>query len=638
MTDSLVTLMTHPGPAPASLPAQVQLIANENKVTSIIASERRPYEYNLISGNNSGDLRASIVAYLSTVSSLPQKARVTDSLLQNLDGSATNVEVASLWLSFELCKASAARSAEVDALLSFSDDSDEDAVFEELYSYSVDMLSVHTDVDDGDWRLDFIAMEIVAHAASRSGTQYRPELIDVLFPIATFLGSGNEKLRQQAVATLNSLALFCQYGSVSELLIANVDYVVNSVSLRLNSLDISPASIAVLTMMVRLSGPKLVPFLDDVVDSIFAALENYHGYTSFVESLFSVLHEIVGSAVKADKAMLTSSDTQMTSHRKVRATAVGLRGVLQYFKREKSRKADDEIEETTGKRPDGPFQRFAQTEEEEEGGETSNAGQEVEKPPSPPTYQLLLRIASLTQHYLTSPTPKLRRSLLDILATAAPVLGEDEDAFLPLINTVWPVVLDRLYDTERYVSIEACHALNSLCAAAGDFLGSRFKTVWWDGMGAWFRRSRDEAIAHSKRGSPASRVTSKGTIVLPYKHDDSSSLTATKAKHQDMIDDGGLGQHASQAKLWEGIVGLLVSMVTYVRMDDEMFDEILELLADELEKNKEAREALEIINADAVWLIRFERGRVAVDTPPEGPLLNFADVRTFSPEQISAGN
>ncbi|KAH8169703.1 HEAT repeat protein [Sarocladium implicatum] len=635
ITDSMVVLLSQTGQSSVSDSAKVQLLTEGNNVVSNVPLDGSPYQKALINDDNTGGLRRSIIEYLGTISTLPQKTRVVETLLQNLQGSSSNVGVASLWLSFEMCKASAARHDDIDAMLNFGDDDDQDTALSELYSFSVDALSTHSDLDSGDWRIDFIAMEVVRHAAGKLGVRFRPELIDVLFPMATLLGSENDQLRQQAIATLNSLAISCQYGSVSELLIANVDYIVNSVSLRLNSLDISPASISVLMMIVRLAGPRLVPFLDDVVDSIFAALENYHGYTSFVEGLFAVLNEIVGSAVKSDRALLTSSDERLPAHRKTRAHTPGLQSVLRHIQNEKLRKKHDDVEDLTGKRPDGPFTRLAQEEEAEDEDGSNTAGQEIEKPSSPPTYQLLLRIANLTQHYLTSPTPKLRRSLLDVLSIAAPVLGANEDAFLPLVNSIWPVVFDRLYDGEKYVAIEACRALSSLCAAAGDFLGSRFKTVWWDGMGAWCRKCKKEAVSHGRRGAAAPRAADTGNIMLPFKPQKASGAQMVLSS-TDQPDDGGLGQHASQVKLWEGIVGLLVAMVTYVRMDDEMFDEILELLADELERNPEAREALEVINADAVWLMRFERGKVEIGEPPVLDGLTFPDVRMLSQSGVSA--
>ncbi len=119
----------------------------------------------------------------------------------------------------------------------------------------------------------------------------------------------------------------------------------------------------------------------------------------------------------------------------------------------------------------------------------------------------MARITSLTQHYLTSPAPTLRKSLLYLLSTVAPVLGPDEDAFLPLVNSVWPVVVSRLHDGEPYVVIAACEALAALCAAAGDFLASRVKAEWWNGLGKWCARIKADA---AKAGGSGSGSTSSG--------------------------------------------------------------------------------------------------------------------------------
>ena len=40
----------------------------------------------------------------------------------------------------------------------------------------------------------------------------------------------------------------------------------------------------------------------------------------------------------------------------------------------------------------------------------------------------------------------------------------------------------------------------------------------------------------------------------------------------------------------------------YVRIDDEMFDEIVELLQDLIPVRRDVRDALSLVNADAVWL------------------------------------
>ena len=83
-----------------------------------------------------------------------------------------------------------------------------------------------------------------------------------------------------------------------------------------------------------------------------------------------------------------------------------------------------------------------------------------------------------SQHYLTSPSPGLRKALLDLLSIVCPALSPDEEAFLPLVNSIWPVLIERLYDPEIFVVVSACKALSTLCQSAGDFLSTRIKTEW----------------------------------------------------------------------------------------------------------------------------------------------------------------
>ncbi|KAL6825000.1 armadillo-type protein [Trichoderma camerunense] len=567
-------------------------------------------------------LKSEILSLVRTVGSISQHAAIAANMLDCVRESTSLNQLTAYWLCFELIKASHAGSEDTDALLdlsAFTDQSgDVNQVFDELYDFSVQVLDSHTEMAQVDWRLEAIALEVMAYTAQRSGEKFRPELIDVLFPVATFLGSDNGNLQQHAIATLNSIALSCQYSNVSELIIDNVDYMVNSVSLRLNTLDISPASTQVLRMMVRLAGPRLVPFLDDVVESMFAALENYHGYTSFVESLFSVLKEIVDQATHADGRLLTDAERSSTNHKKQAQAIESLDMLLEILDRRKQREERDkaEMENTDVKsgHPGVPWTSdLAQGQDDREQEEPPR---EEEKPPNSPTYQLVQRVATLTQHYLTSPTPTLRRSLLELVTAASSVLAADEDSFLPLVNAIWPVVITRLRDPETFVVVEACETLSGLCKAAGDFLSTRWKTEWWDGLGDWCRKAKQNAFKDKGRSNvssrgPLSKAGSGKDIVIPIRSGDGFQVASRAiGGGAEQALSGGLGQHASPVRIWEAVVKLLTAIISYVRVEDEMFDEILDLLADVMEKNQEVREALEVINADAVWAVRYERGLI----------------------------
>ncbi|ROT42800.1 HEAT repeat protein [Sodiomyces alkalinus F11] len=603
--------------------------------------------YQLVVMSQEGQLktRSEMLNLIAKIGSASQQVKFGLEMLDYTRELTGPSQVASYWLSFELVKAAFSRSSDVDDFLDLSSvattSDDPETALQEVYTFAVSLLDSQDESTEIDWRLEAIALEVTAYAASRSGEAFRPELIDVLYPVTTFLGSPHPRLREHAITTLNIVAASCGYTSVSELIIENVDYMVNSVSLRMNTLDITPASTKVLTMMTRLTGSRLIPYLDDVVASIFAALDNYHGYPVFVESLFAALKEIVEQGAKSDRLLLQGRENGPSTHKKHRPQPVTIDDLVDLLDRREERRKQREEEDVTAEaeakglqahpqRPWGPgknkpkgtfIEEMERTEGEAEEETRGDMDIEKEKPPKTPTYTLLEKVAYLTQHYLTSPAPTLRKSLLDLLTTVSPALSPDEDAFLPLINAVWPVVVARLYDGEPFVVLAACDTLGMLCRTAGDFLASRIKTEWWDALGKWCREKKQAAVQAKTRNNriTAPRSTAGDTILVPSRAGGTVAMTPLSSSSpsssavgagtvMNREAGGGLGKFASAAQIWEATVRLLVAIVSHVRIEAEMFDEVLGLLADRLERDPEVREALETINPDAVWFALYELG------------------------------
>lgn len=641
LRDSIVALLKNSKPPRVfnEVGTEVALASGTGLVAAGLGMDA--YSTVLLGTEGQKETRAEIMKLISRVGSPALQTKIASDMLDYVRDSEGDDQIASYWLAFELLKANYSQSASLDEFMDFSSLSEsqsQEQAFGELYDFSASVLSSHSDSTEVDWRLEAIALEVTAFAAHRLGSEFRPELIDVLYPIATFLGSPAPQLRSHAITTLNILAASCGYSSVSDLIIDNADYMVNSVSLRLNTLDISPASTKVLTMLIHLTGPKLIPFLDDVVQAIFAALDNYHGYPVFVENMFSVLSEVVTQGVKSDMLLLEDADTKTVDHKKRKPTWLGINRVLEIletrFKRPAAQPSDfdSDVEEVPHGHPTQPWgpdkseakSLLDQLENPEEDDPDAPPPSDVEKPTNPektPTYTLLTRVLSLTQYYLTSPTPTLRKALLDLVATVSPALAPDENAFLPLVNTVWPVVVARLHDPEPFVAIAACKALAALCAAAGDFLSSRFATEWAGGLRKWFIKVRGDAAragGATQTVSGASGLLGTGStglirdVLIPSRvaavEGEGMIVPATTASSVLSKPSGGLGRFAQAAQVWSAAVSLLGAIVTHVRVEDGMFDEMLEVVADVVPRNDALREAFEVVNADAVWLAMYERG------------------------------
>ncbi|RYP85425.1 hypothetical protein DL769_000978 [Monosporascus sp. CRB-8-3] len=544
--------------------------------------------------------RAAILDLVANIGTTSQQNRLASDMLNHAQDSTGPAQVASYWLAFELVKSIYSQSSDIDEFIDFTSSAappdETDFVSQGLYSFSITILDSHAETDEIDWRLQALALEVTTFTASRLRMSFRPELIDVLYPIATFMGSENPHLRDHAIVSLNSIAISCGYSNVTDLIIDNVDYMVNSVSLRLNTFDMSPASTQVLRMMIRLTGPKLIPYLDDVVASIFTALDNYHGYPIFVESLFSVLIEVVHQGAGSSELLLEEAKSSKVDHKKSPSQIISTKGIVdilsERLERRKRQQENIEVGDTEP-HPNRPWEvtRTAAELLEDVGqgpdGESEEHNQAVEEqpPPKTPTFQILSRITNLTQHYLTSPSPTLRKSLLDLLSIACPALSPDEETFLPLVNSIWPVLVERLYDPEAFVAISACKALSALCRSAGDFLSTRIKTEWWDNLGKWCKKSKSEAA--QLRGKARAKFTDtidindeRGNILPVRVGNDMERIKSSAAL--ETISNTGLGRFTQASQTWEAAQDFLVSIVSFVGIDNDILEQILRLLADTL--------------------------------------------------------
>ncbi|KAG5439055.1 hypothetical protein PCK2_000898, partial [Pneumocystis canis] len=139
-------------------------------------------------------------------------------------------------------------------------------IYNDSLNYILEFSSVSYD-ESIDWNISqnkivqiCLDLEIIALIARKFGKGFRIELVDCLYPIVYLLGSPYRNVTNHARVCLNNLAIYCQYDSVQELLIGNVDYLINSINLKLNTFDVMPAGPTILMILLRLIGSTVVPY------------------------------------------------------------------------------------------------------------------------------------------------------------------------------------------------------------------------------------------------------------------------------------------------------------------------------------------------------------------------------------------
>ncbi|RPB04205.1 ARM repeat-containing protein [Choiromyces venosus 120613-1] len=506
----------------------------------------------------------------------------------------------SLWVAVQLLRGSLANSEEMDLFLDldFSPSGPlQQHVTEELFAVSLSVLNDATELgadeeaDPMAPTLQCLALEAISLTAQAQKESFREDLVDALYPVVHLLGSPSRAVQSHAIVTLNNVSRSCGYPSAKELILENVDYMVNAVALKLNTFDLSPQAPVVLGMMLRLAGPSLIPYLDDTVVSIFAALDAFHGYEALCEALLGVLAQVVEESGKGGELLAITANPDDTPS----SPAQGKRGKLltsedlikdikSNLLREQEKKKQAEADIAAGKFPREPWgkgKKEGKFRDKNADPTIENENEDEEDPPPPPTrpetqivkptktYDLVQRITRLSQHYLTHPSYPLRLKLLRLISTASPLLSKSEDAFLPLVNDIWPALLNRLFEDEPYVTVAAAEAISTLARECGDFISSRIADAW-PGIkrvfGNSLRRWEREGGGRSGGG-------------------------------------GGMGVYGPGYKVFDALCGMLATVVEFCRVGDEVVDDVCGIMGGErLALREDLKVALEGANPEAVWL------------------------------------
>lgn len=423
---------------------------------------------------------------------------------------------------------------------------------------------------------------------------------------------------------LNILTSACNYADTSTMLVDNVDYLVNSVGLKLNTFDVSPQAPQVLLMMVKLCGASLIPYLDDLVGSIFAVLDSFHGYPKLVELLFSALGAIVDEGAKQPATLaITSGEEDKLPAPKQRPKPRSISEIAKKFAERKARAPDEPIDaakETLKSHPKRPWESTLDGPDQPKEESTNTIESELDlesEEPLPPTqdpeeskalskpHSLLLHIAESIPPHLSSPSPFLRRSLLTILTRALPILAQNENSFLPLINNIWHSVSARItppptitsesislaiaappsgtkdpktsnmdetgIKEETFVIVAACEVLEGMCKGAGDFMTSRLehefprlKRIYlrvWEKV----RTDAEKIITRLERR----KQQQQGRIISPVLETSRNDDDDAPILHSELN-----RVFTSHHTIWKSLTSLFTTMLTYVRLPADIADEI----------------------------------------------------------------
>lgn len=298
-------------------------------------------------------------------------------------------------------------------------------------------------------------------------------LVDGIFPLFRLLGSSSEPTRAQARFAL------CQFASnqnqtLTELVNANKDYIVDGISRQVNSLDITPATPISLAALVDLGGSAIIPYLDDIVDSLFTLLDLYHGYSQLVQGVLLVFKMIVKAAGKTIPPSL-----EAPSRRLHFSSYTSLLEELDRKPEIDPSLLENPIDLSDSPDSNNKAHRDEPLQEPEEMIDSPDDTKEIWESPVPyDVYCMLERIATYCDLLLTHSLPEIRVTILEIVKLTIPSLASARKNFLPLVHRLWPQVVSRIQDPEIYVVESALDTISIISEYSGDFVQTRVDALW----------------------------------------------------------------------------------------------------------------------------------------------------------------
>ncbi|KAF8458414.1 armadillo-type protein [Terfezia claveryi] len=581
----------------------------------------------------------SLKELLSTIGAISSETVTT--LANTYIRDARDGDPVSLWMALNLLRSSASQVGEWLSLDIDLGDSG-DGLTQELYSVAHGILTDTTSATAYLPQLDSptsilitcLALESLSHIASTQKSHFKSELVDTLYPLIHLLGSPSPTIANHVVVTINNISLHCGYESPQEMILDNVDYLINSLALKLNTFDISPQAPKVLGMVVRLAGQRVLPFLDDLVEGVVGALGAYHGYERMCTGLVGVLGEIVAVGAEEEAGNVGQIEAAQTVQEKKRGLSP--KELVERFKDEedkrKRKKWEDSQPSPSGPTPHAPWggsksdQKFdPEAYLNGDMGFDESPQSTVDLPPHEPspTYRLLQKITKLTQHLLTHPSPALRIQLVHLIAASTKALESDEKEWLPVVNEVWPGLVGRLFDSEAGVVVGAARTVGRLAASgAGEFISSRVNEAWTHGGGDGVGQRGEEGLHGLLKHVKAQAERERG--VKPH-----STFAPNTSAVVNSHNEGSTRTYSLTQQVYQALLEMLACICRGCRLDEGIFDQMLEAVGDELEAaiaggkgegeggvRGELLTAMRRVNREAVWLEirrrRWQRGDCGV--------------------------
>ena len=410
------------------------------------------------------------------------------------------------------------------------------------------------------------------------GRSFEPLLQVTIYPLMEKLGDRNVIISNTAHHTLSLIGHHCGYVSMSTLITANADYLVNAVSLNLRHLSIHPEAPTVLRAVLLYGAAEVLPLIQDSIDEVMFALDVHQEKEYFIWPVLLALvtaivnwHPNEPQPVKVEKT--SSIGNFADDNRNHNISKDKVREFLLDCHRQKQH--EDHLDSDVPESHD---------QDDVENDETKPH----KRPKLPIHHKAALDVLKRCTYFVATDVLRTKLIVLEAIALSLRALQDVQDELLPQVHKIWPAFTRRFAELNLLVVLKATEVLVTMADVCRDFLRRRVsKEVWPLLMG------KLEQLAATSRTAGES-----------YRHTPSCKLQKTILSNSATLAE----KLEVSSGDYEGLIHACIPYLSCLQPTDLQV------------KAKECLSLLSVDHADMVWLLLQQVKPHEVVQPPHPSL------------------
>ncbi|CAD6634428.1 BJ4_G0007150.mRNA.1.CDS.1 [Saccharomyces cerevisiae] len=433
---------------------------------------------------------------------------VTELISEQVDSPRTQ-KIVALWLSTNFIKAMEKQPKEEEVYLQFESDANySSSMVEEVclivlefcneLSQDISMEIEGKGIKKSDEFAVCTVLFSIETICAVMREEFQPELIDYIYTVVDALASPSEAIRYVGQSCALRIADTLYHGSIPNMILSNVDYLVESISSRLNS-GMTERVSQILMVICQLAGYETIENFKDVIETIFKLLDYYHGYSDLCLQFFQlfkiIILEMKKKYINDDEMILKIANQHISQSTFSPWGMTDFQQVLNILDKETQVKDDitDENDVDFLKDDNEPsnFQEYfdsklrepdsdddeEEREEEVEGSSNEYTDQWTSPIPSD-SYKILLQILGYGERLLTHPSKRLRVQILIVMRLIFPLLSTQHNLLIREVASTWDSIIQCVLCSDYSIVQPACSCVEQMIKYSGDFVAKRFIELW----------------------------------------------------------------------------------------------------------------------------------------------------------------